>query len=253
METIAEIREKLQNCPASELQEWLREYEQDSRKGVQKLLDGFWRKQAAQLKEEQRLDALLSYERQCYAEGYELVAGIDEVGRGPLAGPVVAAAVILPPDCGILYINDSKKLSEKKREELYPLIMEQALAVGIGQASPERIDEINILQATYEAMREAIHKLSIRPDILLNDAVEIPEVDIVQVPIIKGDAKSISIAAASIVAKVTRDRMMIEYDATMPEYGFASNKGYGTAAHIAALKANGPTEIHRKSFIQKFV
>jgi ribonuclease HII len=161
--------------------------------------------------------------------------------------------VILPPDCGILYINDSKKLSEKKREELYPLIMEQALAVGIGQASPERIDEINILQATYEAMREAIHKLSIRPDILLNDAVEIPEVDIVQVPIIKGDAKSISIAAASIVAKVTRDRMMIEYDATMPEYGFASNKGYGTAAHIAALKANGPTEIHRKSFIQKFV
>ncbi len=191
------------------------------------------------------------YEKQYASYGH--ICGIDEVGRGPLAGPVVAAAVILPPDCGILYINDSKKLSEKKREELYPLIMEQALAVGIGQASPERIDEINILQATYEAMREAIHKLSIRPDILLNDAVEIPEVDIVQVPIIKGDAKSISIAAASIVAKVTRDRMMIEYDATMPEYGFASNKGYGTAAHIAALKANGPTEIHRKSFIQKFV
>ena len=199
--------------------------------------------------ERARIEEMKVYEKQYASYGH--ICGIDEVGRGPLAGPVVA--VILPPDCGILYINDSKKLSEKKREELYPLIMEQALAVGIGQASPERIDEINILQATYEAMREAIHKLSIRPDILLNDAVEIPEVDIVQVPIIKGDAKSISIAAASIVAKVTRDRMMIEYDATMPEYGFASNKGYGTAAHIAALKANGPTEIHRKSFIQKFV
>ena len=201
--------------------------------------------------ERARIEEMKVYEKQYASYGH--ICGIDEVGRGPLAGPVVAAAVILPPDCGILYINDSKKLSEKKREELYPLIMEQALAVGIGQASPERIDEINILQATYEAMREAIHNLSIRPDILLNDAVEIPEVDIVQVPIIKGDAKSISIAAASIVAKVTRDRMMIEYDATMPEYGFASNKGYGTAAHIAALKANGPTEIHRKSFIQKFV
>ncbi len=201
--------------------------------------------------ERARIEEMKVYEKQYASYGH--ICGIDEVGRGPLAGPVVAAAVILPPDCGILYINDSKKLSEKKREELYPLIMEQALAVGIGQASPERIDEINILQATYEAMREAIHKLSIRPDILLNDAVEIPEVDIVQVPIIKGDAKSISIAAASIVAKVTRDRMMIEYDAAMPEYGFASNKGYGTAAHIAALKANGPTEIHRKSFIQKFV
>lgn len=201
--------------------------------------------------ERARIEEMKVYEKQYASYGH--ICGIDEVGRGPLAGPVVAAAVILPPDCGILYINDSKKLSEKKREELYPLIMEQALAVGIGQASPERIDEINILQATYEAMREAIHKLSIKPDILLNDVVEIPEVDIVQVPIIKGDAKSISIAAASIVAKVTRDRMMIEYDATMPEYGFASNKGYGTAAHIAALKANGPTEIHRKSFIQKFV
>ena len=201
--------------------------------------------------ERARIEEMKVYEKQYASYGH--ICGIDEVGRGPLAGPVVAAAVILPPDCGILYINDSKKLSEKKREELYPLIMEQALAVGIGQASPERIDEINILQATYEAMREAIHKLGVTPDILLNDAVEIPEVDIVQVPIIKGDAKSISIAAASIVAKVTRDRMMIEYDAAMPEYGFASNKGYGTAAHIAALKANGPTEIHRKSFIQKFV
>lgn len=184
---------------------------------------------------------------------YGSVCGIDEVGRGPLAGPVVAGAVILPRDCNILYINDSKKLSEKKREELYPQIMEQAVSVGIGMVSPQRIDEINILQATYEAMREAIDNLSIKPDILLNDAVTIPEVEIRQVPIVKGDTKSISIAAASIIAKVARDRLMKEYDKIMPEYGFASNKGYGTAAHIAALKEHGPTPIHRKTFIKKFV
>ena len=166
---------------------------------------------------------------------------------------MVAGAVILPKDCDILYINDSKKLSAAKREELYDVIMEKAVAVGIGMASPQRIDEINILQATYEAMREAISKLSVEPDILLNDAVTIPQVEIKQVPIIKGDAKSISIGAASIVAKVTRDRLMVEYDAIMPEYGFASNKGYGSAEHIAALKKYGPTPIHRASFIGNFV
>ena len=181
------------------------------------------------------------------------VCGIDEVGRGPLAGPVVAGAVILPKDCDILYINDSKKLSEKKREELYEVIMEKAVAVGIGMVGPGRIDEINILQATYEAMREAIGKLSVKPDILLNDAVTIPGVAIRQVPIIKGDAKSISIGAASIVAKVTRDRMMVEYDKVMPEYGFAANKGYGAAAHTEALKKYGPSPIHRASFIKNFV
>ncbi len=201
--------------------------------------------------EKERIEGLKIYEKQYAAFGN--VCGIDEVGRGPLAGPVVAGAVILPPDCQILYINDSKKLSEKKREELYPIIMEQALAVGIGMASPQRIDEINILQATYEAMRLAIQNLSIKPDILLNDAVTIPGVDIRQIPIVKGDAKSISIGAASIIAKVTRDRLMVEYDDLLPEYGFASHKGYGTAAHIAALKAHGPTPIHRRSFIQKFV
>ena len=175
------------------------------------------------------------------------------MGRGPLAGPVVAGAVILPKDCNILYINDSKKLSAAKREELYDIIMEQAVAVGIGMASPQRIDEINILQATYEAMRAAISKLSVQPDLLLNDAVTIPQVSIQQVPIIKGDAKSISIGAASIVAKVTRDRMMEEYDKILPEYGFASNKGYGSAEHIAALKKYGPSPIHRASFIKNFV
>ena len=159
------------------------------------------------------------FERKYEDLGY--VCGIDEVGRGPLAGPVVAGAVILPRDCKILYLNDSKQLSAKKRDELYDVIMENAVAVGIGMASPRRIDEINILQATYEAMREAVSKLEPVPQILLNDAVTIPDVTIPQVPIIKGDAKSISIAAASIVAKVTRDRMMVEYDKVMPEYGFA--------------------------------
>ncbi len=201
--------------------------------------------------ERERLEQMKVYEKE-YAS-FGLVCGIDEVGRGPLAGPVVAGAVILPLDCNILYINDSKKLSAKKREELYPIILEEAVSVGIGMVSPQRIDEINILQATYEAMREAIDKLSIKPDILLNDAVTIPGVSIRQVPIIKGDGKSISIAAASIVAKVTRDKLMEEYDKIMPEYSFASNKGYGTAAHIAALKEHGPTPIHRKSFIRNYV
>lgn len=163
---------------------------------------------------------------------YGTICGIDEAGRGPLCGPVVAAAVILPDEYNILYINDSKKLSETKREEVYKEIDKYAVAYGVGIVSPERIDEINILQATYEAMRTAIHKLSVTPDILLNDAVTIPMVDIKQVPIIKGDAKSQSIAAASIVAKVTRDHLMEEYDKLYPEYGFAKHKGYGTAAHI---------------------
>lgn len=183
----------------------------------------------------------------------EFICGIDEVGRGPLAGPVVAGAVILPKDCNILYINDSKKLSEKKRELLYDQIIKEAVAWSTGLVSPARIDEINILQATYEAMRQALCKLSPQPDILLNDAVTIPQVKIPQVPIIKGDAKSISIGAASIVAKVTRDRLMVEYDKIMPEYDFASNKGYGSAKHIQALKDIGPSPIHRATFIKNFV
>jgi ribonuclease HII len=184
---------------------------------------------------------------------YGTVCGIDEAGRGPLCGPVVAAAVILPDEYNILYINDSKKLSETKREEVYKEIDKYAVAYGVGIVSPERIDEINILQATYEAMRTAIHKLSVKPDILLNDAVTIPMVDIKQVPIIKGDAKSQSIAAASIVAKVTRDHLMEEYDKLYPEYGFAKHKGYGTAAHIKAIKEYGPCPIHRRTFIKNFI
>ena len=175
------------------------------------------------------------------------------MGRGPLAGPVVAGAVILPKDCDILYINDSKKLSATKREELYEVIMDKAVCAKTALATPETIDEINILQATYQAMRAAIGSLDPAPDILLNDAVNIPGLNMKQVPIIKGDAKSISIGAASIIAKVTRDAMMVEYDKIYPEYDFASNKGYGSAKHIAALKEYGPCPIHRKTFIKSFV
>lgn len=210
------------------------------------------RKQQEKLEKEiARTEAMSVYERE-YSH-YATICGIDEVGRGPLAGPVVAGAVILPKDNPILYLNDSKKLSEKKREALYDEIMEHAVATGIGIVGPARIDEINILQATYEAMRMAIENLKIRPELLLNDAVTIPEVTIPQVPIIKGDAKSVSIAAASIIAKVTRDRMMVEYDQIIPGYDFASNKGYGTKAHIAGLKEHGPSPIHRRTFIKNFI
>lgn len=210
------------------------------------------RKQEVKLKKElERLEAMSVYERE-YA-GWGAVCGIDEAGRGPLAGPVVAGAVILPKDEKILYVNDSKKLSEKKREMLYDEIMSRALAVGVGVVGPERIDEINILQATYEAMRMAVAQLTVPPDILLNDAVTIPDLSIRQVPIVKGDAKSVSIAAASIIAKVTRDRLMREYDQIFPEYDFASNKGYGTRSHIEALKALGPAPVHRRTFIRHFV
>lgn len=250
-EKIGSIKEKFANAPVEKLREMIEVYTQDSRSGVQKEIEKAYKKIEALEKEKARIDALWKYERE-YAS-YTYICGIDEVGRGPLAGPVVAGAVILPKNCDILYINDSKKLSEKKREELYDIIKEKAIAVGVGYATPERIDEINILQATYEAMRDAISKLAVSPDILLNDAVTIPEVNCKQVPIIKGDAKSISIGAASIIAKVTRDRLMVDYDSVYPEYGFASNKGYGASAHIEALKKYGPTPIHRKSFIKNFL
>ncbi len=248
---IADIREELKNMPDEKLEVFIGEYGQDDRSGVQALVGQAKRRIEKLEAERARIEKMKIYERK-YAD-YEFICGIDEVGRGPLAGPVVAAAVILPKDCRILYINDSKQLTQKKREELYDIIMEQAVAVGIGMSSPERIDEINILQATYEAMREAIRCLRPQPTLLLVDAVTIPDVDIYQVSIIKGDAKSISIGAASIVAKVTRDRLMTEYDAQMPEYGFAGNKGYGSAAHIEALQKYGPSPIHRKSFIGNFI
>ena len=250
-EKISEIKEKIEAVERKDRKQVLDKYRQDERSGVQKLIAKYDKEEEKLQIELERLEVMKQYEREYEQYGY--VCGIDEAGRGPLAGPVVAGAVILPKDCEILYLNDSKKLSEKKRDMLYDEIMEKALAVGVGIASPARIDEINILQADYEAMRMAIESLEMKPNVLLNDAVTIPKVDIKQVNIIKGDAKSVSIAAASIIAKVTRDRMMAEYDKLYPEYGFASNKGYGSASHIKVLKELGPCPIHRKSFIGNFV
>ena len=250
-QSISAIREIFAAASETELPALYLEYEEDSRAGVQNLIQKYQKQEEALNKERKRTEQMKIYEHKYEDLGW--ICGIDEVGRGPLAGPVVAGAVILPRDSKILHLNDSKQLTAKKRDELYDVIMREAVAVGIGYASPARIDEINILQATYEAMREAISKLSVKPDVLLNDAVKIPQVDIRQVPIIKGDAKSVSIAAASIIAKVTRDRLMEEYDKVLPGYGFASNKGYGSAEHIAALKEIGPSPIHRQSFIGHFV
>lgn len=250
-ESIKDIKIKLEEAGIEELESIMTDYVDDDRSGVINLLKKSKKRIDDYNRELARIDALKEYERKYSDCAY--IAGIDEVGRGPLAGPVVAGVVILPKNCNILYINDSKKLSEKKREELYDIITKEALAFATAVVSPLRIDEVNILNATYEAMREAIGKLKIKPDILLNDAVNIPGVDIKQVPIIKGDAKCISIGAASIIAKVTRDRMMVEYDKLYPEYDFASNKGYGSAKHIEALKKYGKCPIHRDSFIGNFV
>lgn len=252
-QSIGEIREIYKGLAETEYDTFIEEYSGDERAGVAALVKRAQNAVAKLEAEKERIHQMTSFERKYQDYGFTSVCGIDEVGRGPLAGPVVAAAVILPRDCEILYVNDSKKLSAQKREELYDVIMEQAVAVGLGYASHERIDEINILQATYEAMREAVGKLSVQPDLLLNDAVKIPQLHMKQVPIIKGDAKSISIAAASIIAKVTRDRMMVEYDSIFPEYDFAGNKGYGSAKHIEALKEIGPCPIHRKTFIKNLI
>lgn len=251
MESIARIKEILENTDIKDLHEALNNFRQDERSGVKNLVKKYDNKLEKYNLELIRLEKMHLYENK-YSE-FNLICGIDEVGRGPLAGPVMAAAVILPKDCNILRVNDSKKLSAKVREELYEEITQKAVTWAVGSASPERIDEINILNATYEAMREAISKLTPSPDLLLNDAVTIPSVSIRQVPIIKGDAKSISIACASIIAKVTRDRLMEQYDEIYPEYGFASNKGYGSGTHIEALKKYGKCAIHRDTFIKNFI
>lgn len=253
MQSISEIKEILGGCPVEKLPEQMKPFEADSRKGVQTALTSFRKKYEKYQQELARLDEILTYERGLWSAGYDLVAGIDEVGRGPLAGPVVAAAVILPKEYKIEGVNDSKKLSAKKREELYDIILEKAVAYGIGVVSNERIDEINILQATYEAMREALSQLKPRAEYILADAVTIPMVSTPQRGIIKGDAKSMSIGAASIVAKVYRDRLMEAYEEVYPGYGFASNKGYGAAEHIEGIKKQGITPIHRRTFVKNFL
>lgn len=249
--SISQIKEEFEQADAAQRAVLYEVYSSDDRAGVKKLVSAYRKKEEALQKERMRLEDMRSFEHK-YST-YSLICGIDEAGRGPLAGPVVAGAVILPKDCEILYLNDSKKLSPAKREALYEEIMEKAEAVGVGMASPARIDEINILQATYEAMREAVDNLGVTPELLLNDAVTIPDVSIPQVPIIKGDAKSVSIAAASIIVKVTRDRLMVQYDEILPGYGFARHKGYGSKDHIEAIRRLGPTPIHRRTFIKNFV
>ncbi len=206
-------------------------------------------KQEREEKLRARLEEMLAPERALWAAGKRYIAGVDEVGRGPLAGPVVTAAVILPHDFSLLGVDDSKKLSEKKREMLFDQIREAAVAYAIGRREPGRSDEINILEATKEAMLDAIAGLAVRPDHVLIDAVTLSGLDIPQTAIIHGDATSVSIAAASILAKVTRDREMIEMDRLWPGYAFASNKGYGTKAHYEGLAAIGPCPIHRRSFL----
>ena len=199
------------------------------------------------------MSELWNFEHAATEEGFSLICGVDEAGRGPLAGPVCAAAVILPPDLELEGLNDSKKLSEKRREALYPLICEQALAYGIAFASEQEIDELNILQATFLAMRRAVEQLGQKPDLALVDGNREPDFGGIPVrTIIKGDSRSANIAAASILAKVTRDRFMLGQDAVYPQYGFAVHKGYGTQKHYAALREFGPCPIHRRSFLKKF-
>ncbi|MBR1628526.1 MAG: ribonuclease HII [Lachnospiraceae bacterium] len=247
-ETISKIKERYKNCDEGGLSAFIMSYQSDERAGVAAMVAKAKKQLDTYAKERGRLKELRFFEEK-YQADHTTICGIDEAGRGPLAGPVVAGAVVLPVDVEILWVNDSKKLSAKKREILYEEIMEKAVSVGVGMASPAEIDEVNILQATYLAMRRAICDLSVVPDMLLNDAVVIPQVAIQQVGIVKGDQKSVSIAAASIIAKVTRDRLMEDYDEEYPGYGFAEHKGYGTAKHYEALQRLGPSPIHRRTFL----
>lgn len=251
IKTIAEIKLEFMEADIDKLPALLEKHKDDERSGVLNICRQYQSRLSEYQKELERINGMKLFDKSQGDCTY--ICGIDEVGRGPFAGPVIAAAVILPKDIDILYINDSKKLTEKHREDLYDEIISQAISFGIGSVPPNRIDEINILQATLEAMRQAVNNLKIKPDIVLIDAVTIPNLSVRQVPIIKGDAKSYSIAAASIVAKVTRDRLMVAYDKVFPGYGFAENKGYGSAKHIEAIKSLGPTPIHRMSFIKSYL
>lgn len=249
--TIKQIQDEYKGTSDNMLPAFIEEYIKDGRPGVSKIISQAQKKIMKLQNERARVLKMTEFEKK-YSD-YEYICGIDEVGRGPLAGPTVAGAVILPKDCIIYYINDSKKLSEKRREELYDEIMDKAVAVSTGIVDVDSINETdNISISVHEAMRQAIDKLEVKPDLLLVDAVKIPNVTIKQIPIVKGDAKSISIAAASIIAKVTRDRMMVELDEKYPGYGFKDNKGYGTKEHISALKTLGKTPIHRDKFIRNF-
>lgn len=248
---IAEIKLEFMSADICNISALLDEYKLDDRSGVINICRQYHTKLSEYNNEKKRIEAMKLFD---YSHGnYTYICGIDEVGRGPFAGPVITGAVILPKDLDILYINDSKKLSEKSREDLYDEIISKAISFGIGSVPPNKIDEINILKATIEAMKQAVNNLKVKPELLLIDAVTIPNISIRQVPIVKGDAKSYSIAAASIIAKVTRDRLMVAYDKIFPGYGFADNKGYGSQQHIEAIRRLGPTPIHRMSFIKNYI
>ena len=246
MATIKEIKEQLANIQRLD-DPLLTELEQDSRSGVIQAIAKRKREIQKRLDEDERLEGMLAYEKECYVRGMELIAGVDEVGRGPLAGPVVAAAVILPKACKIPGLNDSKKIPKSKHKEIYEVVLQNAIAIGIGVKDNQVIDQVNIYEATKLAMMEAIGQLEPQPQHLLIDAMRL-DLPISQTSIIKGDANSLSIAAASIVAKVTRDQMMEEFDKEYPGYDFAQNAGYGTAKHLAGLDKLGVTPIHRRSF-----
>lgn len=248
--SVKDIKELTDSLSTDNYLEYIEMLRNDERKSVQNIAVKMAKKLDAIRKENERLETINIFENEGYDKGYLHIGGIDEAGRGPLAGPVVAAVVVFKPNTKIEGINDSKKLSEAKRDELFDIIKEQALDYGIGIVNNNEIDEFNILQATYMAMKKAINCLEKAPDYLLIDAATIPGVDTPQKPIIKGDSKSISIAAASILAKVTRDSIMYQYDEMYPEYGFKSHKGYGTKEHYEAIEKHGITPIHRKSFLK---
>lgn len=251
--SVREIKEIIEALEVEKYMQYIELLRVDDRKSVQSLAIKLAKKLDNIRREEERLETINIFENEGYNKGYLYIGGIDEAGRGPLAGPVVASVVVFKKDTKIEGVNDSKKLSEAKRDELFEVIKKEALDYGIGIVNNEEIDEFNILNATYMAMKKAINCLKQAPDYLLVDAATIPGIDIAQNPIVKGDSKSISIAAASILAKVTRDSIMYQYDRVYPEYGFKSHKGYGTKEHYEAIEKHGITPIHRKSFLKNIL
>lgn len=251
--SVREIKEIIETLEVEKYMQYIELLRVDDRKSVQSLAIKLAKKLDNIRREEERLETINIFENEGYNKGYLYIGGIDEAGRGPLAGPVVASVVVFKKDTKIEGVNDSKKLSEAKRDELFEVIKKEALDYGIGIVNNEEIDEFNILNATYMAMKKAINCLKQAPDYLLVDAATIPGIDIAQNPIVKGDSKSISIAAASILAKVTRDSIMYQYDRVYPEYGFKSHKGYGTKEHYEAIEKDGITPIHRKSFLKNIL
>ncbi|KXZ40056.1 RNase HII [Alkalithermobacter thermoalcaliphilus JW-YL-7 = DSM 7308] len=251
--SVKQINEIVSNLEINEYLKYIDILKNDKRASVQKIALKLSKKLDDIRKEEIRLQNMKIFENEAYKRGFRYIGGIDEAGRGPLAGPVVAAVVVLSEDTIIKGINDSKKLSLKKRQELFDIIKEKAIDYGIGIVDNNEIDKLNILNATYEAMKKALFNLKNTPDYLLIDALTIPNINIPQKPIIEGDRKSISISAASILAKVTRDKIMEEYDKLYPQYKFAKHKGYGTKEHYEAIKIYGITPIHRKTFLKSIL